>query len=61
MAEDNFRAHYNMKGKTVHVNFSMPQEEATEDAKMEVARKIITEKHPDFEGKLIIITKLTVS
>ena len=60
MAESNFRAHYNMSGKTQCIDFSIPNGKVNEETKTETAQNLIKEKHPDYSGKTLIITKVDV-
>ncbi len=58
MADSNFRVHFNVNGKTQCIDFSIPNGKITEETKKESAHNLIKEKHPDFTGKTILISKV---
>ncbi|MFC2104463.1 hypothetical protein ACFLS4_03815 [Bacteroidota bacterium] len=60
MANQNFRAHYNINGKTAHIDFSISKASVTEETKQATAHELIKKKHPEFNSKNIIISKLNV-
>jgi hypothetical protein len=60
MADSNYRVHFNMKEKTQCIDFSIPNSKITEKTKTETAHSLIKEKHPDYSGKTIIISKVDV-
>ena len=60
MADQSFRVFYNMNDKTQSIDFSIPNNKITEDNKNESAHNLIKEKHPDFTGKNVVISKVDV-
>ncbi|MFC2104459.1 hypothetical protein ACFLS4_03795 [Bacteroidota bacterium] len=60
MVNQNFRAYYNINDKTQYIDFSIPNDKISEETKKESAHTLIKEKHPDFTGKNILISKVNV-
>jgi len=60
MEVSNFRVHFNMKEKTHCIDFSISNSQLTEEIKNETAHNLIKEKHPDYSGNMIIISKVDV-
>lgn len=58
MSNQNFRAHFSIQGKPESVDFSISKSSVTEETKTKSAFELIKEKHPDFTGKTIIISKI---
>jgi hypothetical protein len=60
MENQNFKAYFNINDKTQSIDFSIPNNKITEETKNESAHNLIYEKHPDFTGKNIVISKVDV-
>lgn len=60
MADCSFRVHYNFNGKTQNVDFSIPTEKVTDETKLETAKNLINQKHPEFDSENIVISKVDI-
>ncbi len=60
MENQNFRAFFNMNNKTQSIDLSIANDKISEETKNKSARDLIKEKHPDFTGKNIVISKVDV-
>ncbi len=60
MENQNFKAYFNINDRTQSVDFSVPTDKISEETKNESAHISIKDKHPEFTGKNILISKVDI-